>query len=152
MHHHGDLIVAVNGIHLKGWDGREVFELMNILLKDKNTTELRIMLNDLVLTEKYSKTSDNEADVEIMSPSKNNNNNETQEMEAIDVSPTKSEQMTSKDEPITMDYEDNFEASQCYDEEEDVAVQQHQLAIALGSEVGIHIEKAYITILRTDMA
>jgi hypothetical protein len=46
------------------------------------------MLNDLVLTEKYSKTSDNEADVEIMSPSKNNNNNETQEMEAIDVSPT----------------------------------------------------------------
>jgi hypothetical protein len=43
--------------------------------------------------------------------------------------------MTSKDEPITMDYEDNFEASQCYDEEEDVAVQQHQLAIAPGSEV-----------------
>jgi hypothetical protein len=35
MRHHGDLIVAVNGIHLKGWDGREVFESMNILLKDK---------------------------------------------------------------------------------------------------------------------
>jgi hypothetical protein len=45
-------------------------------------------MKDLVLTDKYSNTSDNEADIEIMSPSKHNNNNESQEMEAIDVSPT----------------------------------------------------------------
>jgi hypothetical protein len=56
-------------------------------------------------------------------------------MEAIDVSPTNSEPITSKDKPITMEYEDNFEASQYYDEEKDVAVQQHQLAIAPSSEV-----------------
>jgi hypothetical protein len=34
-----------------------------------------------------------------------------------------------------MEYEANFEASQCYDEEEDVDVQQHHLAIDPGSEV-----------------
>ncbi len=56
-------------------------------------------------------------------------------MEAFGVSPTNSEPRTSKGETITMEYEDNFKASQHYDEEEDVAMQHHQLAIAPGSEV-----------------
>jgi hypothetical protein len=70
---------------LKGWDGREVFEQINILLKDENTTELRLMLKDVVLMEKYSKTSDNEDYVEIMPPSTPNSNKETQEMEEINI-------------------------------------------------------------------
>jgi hypothetical protein len=44
MRHVGDVIIGVNGIHLKGWDGQEVFELIGILLKDENTTELRLTL------------------------------------------------------------------------------------------------------------
>jgi hypothetical protein len=85
--------------------------------------------------EKYSKTSDDEADVEIIPPSKPNSNNETQKMEAIVVSPTNSEPITSKDKHVTMEYEDTFEASPHYDEEEDVDVQQHHLAISPGSKV-----------------
>ncbi len=37
MHNCGDFLVGVNEIHLKGWDGNECFELINI---DKSTAEL----------------------------------------------------------------------------------------------------------------
>jgi hypothetical protein len=43
----------------------KVLELINILLKDKNTTEPRLTLKDVVIMEMYSKTSDDEADVEM---------------------------------------------------------------------------------------
>ena len=43
MHNNGDLTVAVNGTHLKGWDGREVFELISILLKDKKKKKKKII-------------------------------------------------------------------------------------------------------------
>jgi hypothetical protein len=120
------LILGVNGIHLKGWEGNDVLELISILLKDINTTELRLTLKDLEILEKYSKICEEEEEgIEIMSPSKINNNIDTQEIEAIDVSPTKSEPTISNDEPILMDYDDNFEALQHNDEEENVEQQQH---------------------------
>ncbi len=81
------MTVAVNGTHLKGWDGREVFELISILLKDEKFYRGKANVKDAVIMEQYSKTSDNE-DVGIMPLSKPDNNNETQEIEAIDVSPT----------------------------------------------------------------
>jgi hypothetical protein len=61
MRHVGDVIVGVNGIHLKGWDGQEVFELIGILLKDENTTELRLMLEDQVIAAKYRTPADDVA-------------------------------------------------------------------------------------------
>ena len=108
------MILGVNGIHLKGWEGNDVLELISILLKDSNTTELRLTLKDLEIAERYSKIIEEEKEeaIEIMSPSKINNNVDTQEIEAIDVSPTKSEPTISNNEPTLMDYEDNFEALQ----------------------------------------
>jgi hypothetical protein len=147
MRHKGDLIVGVNGIHLKGWEGNDVLELMSILLKDINTTELRLTLRDKEIAEKYSKISEEEGGIEIMSPSNISNNIDTQEIEAMDVSPTKSEPTISKDEPALMDYEDNFEASQHNDEEVNVEQQQLHYIIAPGSEVDenvmAHVEQIF---------
>jgi hypothetical protein len=64
------LIVAVNGIRLKGWEGRYVLELFSILLQDINTIELRLMLKDLESAKKYSNISDDDGGIKIISPSK----------------------------------------------------------------------------------
>ena len=140
MHNCGDFLVGVNEIHLKGWDGNECFELINILLKDTSTAELRLTMTDIVLFDQYTKNSDNEDDeVQIMSPSKEADNGR-QDMENQDASPNESEKLAAIDEIITEDYVDNFDATKHNDEvEDDVVLLQHQYAIAPGSEVDVDV-------------
>jgi hypothetical protein len=67
MCNNGDLFVGVNGIHMNGWDGRQFLELLHILLKDKNTTEIRFTMKDVALMEQYRKADDDEPEVIFLS-------------------------------------------------------------------------------------
>ncbi len=60
-------------------------------------------------------------------------------MENENVSLNKSEQVNATDEPITKDYDSNFDATKNNDEVEDVVVQQHHYVISPGSEVDVDV-------------